>query len=497
MRIFKYELEEALQSLDNSFNYVGFINKLFPSCTSNNFENLNTFSLNILLKKIQDLLSAGYYSVFINYKNYMPNGERVWGIHHFCMCIYLHENFEPFGSYSWDTSLHPQVILDFWSLTSLNKYELCEVGLTYNQVNNFDHTERLNIDIEMAWEELAILNPTFNFPFFRNIFYLSCLSIFNISDYQKFGKLLSLNYSLDHLIDQLSLNLFNFLDLLDDYMLNIELSESTYSYIDSSSFTMFAEVSEQDLINYDLSFVSDSSSSEDSTAQHSQTSSTSNSYTAPSLVDKSYLAFLSKQDIHEEITSDYVRELIKQFFYNYSKVSFSIHNTSIPSGFLADFLDYLNRSLEQIFIKIESLKVNYLKLQFIYQTSHTLSSMYFYKYIVDNYTAIFINFSVPESLKKEVLIKVRSLSIFIKNKINKLNDVLVHDPLFVNVYSLVFFYINSFSQTLNFIRCSGGKLDKDRLDVIYNNELEYIDSLDFNFFQYLARRLPRQVYRLP
>ncbi|EPK3627400.1 hypothetical protein P4Q92_004042, partial [Acinetobacter baumannii] len=179
---------------------------------------------------------------------------------------------------------------------------------------------------------------------------------------------------------------------------------------------MFAEVSEQDLLNYDFSFVSDSSSSEDSTAQQSQTFSTSDTHSAPSRVDSSYLSFLSKQDIHEEITSNYVRELIKQFFYNYSKVSFSIHNTSIPSGFVADFLDYLNRSLEQIFIKVESLKVNYLKLQFIYQTSHTLSSMYFYKYIVDNYTSIFINISVPESLKKEVLVKVRSLSIFIKNK---------------------------------------------------------------------------------
>lgn len=91
---------------------------------------------------------------------------------------------------------------------------------------------------------------------------------------------------------------------------------------------------------------------------------------------------------------------------------------------------------------------------------------------------------------------MRSLSIFIKNKINKLNDVLVHDPLFINVYSLIFFYLDSFSQSLNYIRCSE-ELDKDRLDLIYNNELEYIDALDFNFFQYLARRLPRQVYRLP
>ncbi|MDQ2448283.1 hypothetical protein RBI55_19590, partial [Acinetobacter baumannii] len=410
MRIFKYELEDALQSLDNSVSYAGFINKLFPTFISKDVDNINTITINILLKKIQDLLSSGYYSVFINYKNYMTNGERVWGIHHFCMCIYLHENFEPFGTYSWDASSHPQMILDFWSLTSSNKYELHEVGLTYNQVNNSDHTERMNIDIEMAWEELVILNPTFNFPFFRNFFYLSCLSIFNISEYQKFGKLLSLNYSIDHLLDQLRHNLFNFLDLLDDYMLNIDLSESTYSFTDSTSFTMFAEVSEQDLLNYDFSFVSDSSSSEDSTAQQSQTFSTSDTHSAPSRVDSSYLSFLSKQDIHEEITSNYVRELIKQFFYNYSKVSFSIHNTSIPSGFVADFLDYLNRSLEQIFIKVESLKVNYLKLQFIYQTSHTLSSMYFYKYIVDNYTSIFINISVPESLKKEVLVKVRSLS---------------------------------------------------------------------------------------
>lgn len=60
------------------------------------------------------------------------------GLHHFCMCIYLHENFEPFGTYSWDASSHPQMILDFWSLTSSNRYELHEVGLTYNQVNNSD-----------------------------------------------------------------------------------------------------------------------------------------------------------------------------------------------------------------------------------------------------------------------------------------------------------------------------------------------------------------------
>ncbi|HCQ9657434.1 TPA: hypothetical protein OMQ23_004082, partial [Acinetobacter baumannii] len=144
MRIFKYELEDALQSLDNSVSYAGFINKLFPTFISKDVDNINTITINILLKKIQDLLSSGYYSVFINYKNYMTNGERVWGIHHFCMCIYLHENFEPFGTYSWDASSHPQMILDFWSFTSSNKYELHEVGLTYNQVNNSDHTERMN-----------------------------------------------------------------------------------------------------------------------------------------------------------------------------------------------------------------------------------------------------------------------------------------------------------------------------------------------------------------
>ncbi|RIW97261.1 hypothetical protein D3X41_20795, partial [Acinetobacter baumannii] len=71
MRIFKYELEDALQSLDNSVSYAGFINKLFPKFISKDVDNINTITINIILKKIQDLLSSCYYSVFINYKNYM------------------------------------------------------------------------------------------------------------------------------------------------------------------------------------------------------------------------------------------------------------------------------------------------------------------------------------------------------------------------------------------------------------------------------------------
>ncbi|KAF0615632.1 hypothetical protein AB71192_03764 [Acinetobacter baumannii] len=46
MRIFKYELEDALQSLDNSVSYAGFINKLFPKFISKDVDNINTITIN-------------------------------------------------------------------------------------------------------------------------------------------------------------------------------------------------------------------------------------------------------------------------------------------------------------------------------------------------------------------------------------------------------------------------------------------------------------------
>jgi len=496
MTILNFKIDDTLQLFDNDLNYVGFINKLYPEVSFDPDLDVTDISTVEVLKKIQGLLSTGYYSVFVNYKNYMSNGEKIWGFHHLCLCLYLHENFEPFGAYTWDHSFIPNVTMHFWTLMHTNSYMLQSIGLSYT--SNTEHKEmpQVNVDIEMSWEELTVHNPNFNFPFYRNLFYLSCLSKYDNTNYQNYSKLLSLNYSIDHLLDQLLLNLPVFLDLLDDYLHDMSLNEYSYSLIDSTSSVMFNELNEEDLKNFDFSFASDFNN-QVNLSDNLVNSEDENTIRTDKNRDSGYLSFLSNQNIKDEITPEQVRDLIKQFFYNYSKTSFSIHNKSIPSGFLVDFIDYLNRSLDLIFKKAESLKVNYLRLQFIYNTAHTLSSMYFYKYIVDNYFSIFIAQEVSDQFKKEISIKIRSISIFIKNRISKLNDILVHDPLFVNVYSIIFFYLDSFSQFLNYIKCTGSEIDLNVLNEIYNNELEYIDNLDYNFFVYLTRRLPRQVYRLP